>query len=138
MTDSFPEKIGPRAFGALFKVVANTSRGGMAAALLVEDLLEQREQRFRLADDLDPAQASPLRVFLLAVSAAGNDSVRRMATDNFPAADLLEPAAEITSTDETTCAAVLALRFQMAALYLGLAAGTTGGTTTYAPVRPRE
>jgi len=33
---------------------------------------------------------------------------------------------------------LLALRFQMAALYLGLAAGTTGGTTTYAPARPRE
>lgn len=88
-------------------------------------------------DDLDPAQASPLRVFLLAVSAAGNDSVRRLATDTFPAADLLDPAAEITA-DETTCAAVLALRFQLAALYLGLAAGTTGGTTTYAPARPRE
>ena len=38
----------------------------------------------------------------------------------------------------TTCAAVLALRFQLAALYLGLAAGTTGGSTTYAPAKPRE
>ena len=42
-----------------------------------------------------------------------------------PAADLLAPAEEITA-DETTCAAVLALRFELAALYLGLAAGTTG------------
>jgi hypothetical protein len=88
-------------------------------------------------DELDPAQASPLRVFLLAVSAAAADPVRRLAVDAFPAADLLDPAEQITA-DETTCAAVLALRFQMAALYLGLAAGTSGGTTTYAPARPRE
>ena len=88
-------------------------------------------------DDLDPAQSSPLRVFLLAVSATMADPVRRVAVDTFPAADLLDPAAELTA-DETTCATVLALRFQLAALYLGLAAGTTGGTTTYAPARPRE
>jgi hypothetical protein len=88
-------------------------------------------------DDLDPSQASPLRVFLLAISATASDPVRRVATEAFPAADLLDPAEEITA-DETTCAAVLALRFQLAALYLGLAAGTTGGTTTYAPARPRE
>jgi hypothetical protein len=88
-------------------------------------------------DDLDPAQVSPLRVFLLAVSATAADPVRRLAQDAFPAADLLDPAGEITA-DETTCAAVLALRFQLAALYLGLAAGTTGQATTYAPARPRE
>ena len=88
-------------------------------------------------DDVDPAQVSPLRVFLLAVSATASDPVRRLAHEAFPAADVLEPADEITA-DETTCAAVLALRFQLAALYLGLAAGTTGGTTTYAPARPRE
>jgi hypothetical protein len=63
--------------------------------------------------------------------------VRRVAVDTFPAADVLDLSDELTA-DETTCAAVLALRFQLAALYLGLAAGTTGGTTTYAPARPRE
>ncbi|HEY7591750.1 MAG TPA: hypothetical protein VH969_01245 [Actinophytocola sp.] len=88
-------------------------------------------------EDADPAAVSPLRVFLLAVSAVASDPVRRVAVDTFPAADLLDPAEEITA-DETTCAAVLALRFQLAALYLGLAAGTTGGTTTYGPARPRE
>jgi hypothetical protein len=88
-------------------------------------------------DDLDPAQVSPLRVFLLAVSAVATDPVRRLAVDAFPTADVLAPADEITA-DETTYAAVLALRFQLAALYLGLAAGTTGGTTRYAPARPRE
>ncbi len=88
-------------------------------------------------DDLDPAQVSPLRVFLLAVRATSADPARRLAVDTFPAADLLAPAEEITA-DETGCAAVLALRFQLAALYLGLAAGTTGGSTFYAPARPRE
>lgn len=88
-------------------------------------------------DDLDPAQVSPLRVFLLAVRAAAPDPVRRLAVDTFPAADLLSVSDEITA-DETTCAAVLALRLQLAALYLGLAAGTTGGSTFYAPARPRE
>jgi hypothetical protein len=88
-------------------------------------------------DDLHPSQASPLRVFLLAVSAGAADPARRLATETFPAADLLTPAEEITA-DETTCAAVLALRFQLAALYLGLAAGTAGGSPFYAPARPRE
>jgi len=89
-------------------------------------------------NDLDPAQVSPLRVFLLAVSAAAVDPVRRLAVDTFPAADLLAPAEELAA-DETACAAVLALRFQLAALYLGLASGTTGGSTSYyAPTRPRE
>ena len=88
-------------------------------------------------DDLDPAQVSPLRVFLVAVQATAMDPARRLAAETFPAADLLAPAEEITA-DETTCAAVLALRFQLAALYLGLAAGTAGGSTFYAPARPRE
>lgn len=88
-------------------------------------------------DDLEPSAVSPLRTFLLAVSALPNDPVRRMAADMLPDADLLAPAEEITA-DTTACAAVLALRFELAALYLGLAAGTTGGATRYTPARPRE
>lgn len=88
-------------------------------------------------DDLDPAQVSPLRTFLLAIRANPADPIRRLAGDRLSAADVLAPAEEITA-DETACAAVLALRFELAALYLGLAAGTTGGTARYAPARPRE
>ncbi|MFC4853522.1 hypothetical protein [Actinophytocola glycyrrhizae] len=88
-------------------------------------------------DDLDPSAVSPLRAFLLAVSALPTDPVRRTAADMLPDADLIAPAEEITA-DMTACAAVLALRFELAALYLGFAAGTTGGTTRYAPARPRE
>ncbi|MFL6126929.1 hypothetical protein [Actinophytocola sp.] len=88
-------------------------------------------------DDLEPASVSPLRTFLLAVSALPTDPVRHLAADMLPDADLIAPAEEMTA-DTTACAAVLALRFELAALYLGLAAGTTGGTTRYTPARPRE
>lgn len=88
-------------------------------------------------DDLTPSQVSPLRAFLLAVRSTPGDNVRRLAEEMLPNADVIAPAEEITA-DETACAAVLALRFELAALYLGLAAGTTGGTSRYVPARPRE
>jgi hypothetical protein len=85
-------------------------------------------------DDLDPGQASPLRVFLLAVRSTPGDPVRRLAAETLPGADVLAPVEEI-SADVPACAAVLALRFELAALYLGLAAGTTGGSGRYASAR---
>jgi hypothetical protein len=88
-------------------------------------------------DDFDPSAASPLRAFLLAIRSNPADAIRRLAEDMLPNADVVALAEEITA-DETACAAVLALRFELAALYLGLATGTTGGTTRYAPARPRE
>ncbi|SER83756.1 hypothetical protein [Actinokineospora terrae] len=83
-------------------------------------------------DSFDGPAALPPRVLLLAVRAQPDDPVRRQAHETLPAADLIAPAEEITA-DEPTRAAVLALRFELAALYLGLAAGTTGGTGRYAP-----
>ncbi|WP_018682345.1 hypothetical protein [Actinokineospora enzanensis] len=83
-------------------------------------------------DDVDGSVGAPPRVLLLAVRARPGDPVRRQATETLPGADVLAPAEEITA-DEPTCAAVLALRFELAALYLGLAAGTTGGSGRYAP-----
>jgi hypothetical protein len=85
-------------------------------------------------DDLDPGQVSPLRVFLLAVRSAAGDPVRRLAAETLPGADLLDPAEE-TGADAPACAAVLGLRFELAALYLGLAAGTTGGSGRYVSAR---
>jgi len=85
-------------------------------------------------DDLDPGQVSPLRVFLLAVRSAPGDPVRRQAAETLPGADVLAPFEEI-SADAPACAAVLALRFELAALYLGLASGTTGGSGRYASAR---
>jgi hypothetical protein len=85
-------------------------------------------------DELEPGQASPLRVFLLAIRSAPGDPVRRLAAETLPGADVLAPIEEI-SADAPACAAVLALRFELAALYLGLAAGTTGGSGRYASAR---
>ncbi|WP_026424955.1 SIS domain-containing protein [Actinokineospora inagensis] len=83
-------------------------------------------------DDFAGPTAAPPRVVLLAVRAQPHDPVRRQAYETLPNADLIAPAEEITA-DEPTRAAVLALRFELAALYLGLAAGTTGGSGRYAP-----
>jgi len=83
-------------------------------------------------DDFDGPAASPPRVLLLAVRSMPGDASRLLAAETLPGADLIAPAEEI-SADDATCAAVLALRFELAALYLGLAAGTTGGTGRYAP-----
>jgi hypothetical protein len=82
-------------------------------------------------DDLDPGQVSPLRVFLLAVRTAPGDPVRRQAAETLPGAEVIALMEEI-SADAAACAAVLALRFELAALYLGLASGTTGGSGRYA------
>ncbi|MEV4319262.1 hypothetical protein [Actinocrispum sp. NPDC049592] len=87
-------------------------------------------------DDPDDFAGDPtamLRVQLLAVSAGpAADAARHMAADTLPGADVLVPAEEVTA-DEPVRAAVLALRFELAALYLGLAAGTIGGSGRYAP-----
>lgn len=87
-------------------------------------------------DDPDDYVGDPtamLRVQLLAVAAGPvADAARHMAAETLPGADVLVPADEV-GADEPTRAAVLALRFELAALYLGLAAGTIGGSGRYAP-----
>jgi hypothetical protein len=84
-------------------------------------------------DDLDGPAMAPLRVLLLAIRSIPGDPARAHAAATLPGADLLVPGEEITAADEPTLAAVLALRFELAALYLGLAAGTAGGSGRYAP-----
>jgi hypothetical protein len=74
-----------------------------------------------------------VRVLLLAVRQGQQAQYAlRAAQDTLPGADVLEPAEEVTGGD-AVCAALLALRFELAALYLGLAAGTLGGSGLYAP-----
>ncbi|GAA3843677.1 hypothetical protein GCM10022243_07710 [Saccharothrix violaceirubra] len=83
--------------------------------------------------DPDDEVDQPLRVVLLAVRKGRQaEYARRVAADALAGADVLEPAEEVTG-DDAVCAAVLALRFELAALYLGLAAGTLGGPGRYAP-----
>ena len=69
----------------------------------------------------------PIRLVLLSIiTGQAADHVRRHAGELLPSADVQAPADEITA-DDAGRAAVLALRFELAALYLGLAAGTIGG-----------
>jgi hypothetical protein len=85
--------------------------------------------------DDQPEGTAPLRVQLLAVRQGPEaQAAKRAAEDALPGADLMEPADE-TSGGDAVCAAMLALRFELAALYLGLAAGTLGGPVPPAPVR---
>lgn len=75
-----------------------------------------------------------LRVQLLAVRQGPEaQAAKQAALDALPGADLMEPADEVSGGD-AVCAAMLALRFELAALYLGLAAGTLGGPGSIAPV----
>lgn len=68
-----------------------------------------------------------LRVMLLAVADDQDAARTRLAAaDLLPGADLLEPAEEIAG-DTAVRAAVLALRFELTAVYLGLATGALGG-----------
>jgi hypothetical protein len=84
-------------------------------------------------DDVDNDPTSRLRVLLLSVRTDEvAEHTRRSALGTLSNADVLTPAEEIAG-DESTLAAVLALRFELAACYLGLAAGTIGGSGRHAP-----
>lgn len=80
------------------------------------------------ADPDDPGRSQPrLRVLLIAARTGPSVAATRMAAaDMFGTADIVDIADEIEG-DEATRAAVLALRFELAAVYLGLATGTIGG-----------
>ncbi|HTI22380.1 MAG TPA: hypothetical protein VL652_15400 [Kutzneria sp.] len=82
--------------------------------------------------DPDDEQLTQPRVLLLSVSRGdAAEATRRAAEATLAGADVIR-LDEVTGGD-ATCAAVLALRFELAALYLGLAAGTIGGPGYFAP-----
>jgi hypothetical protein len=60
------------------------------------------------------------------------EAARYEASHTLPGAGIIAPADEIVG-DEPVRAGVLALRFELAAVYLGLAAGSMGGAGHYAP-----
>jgi hypothetical protein len=85
------------------------------------------------ADPDDDEQPTQPRVLLLTVSHSDvAEAARRSTEATMPGADMILLADEV-SGGEAVCAAVLALRFELAALYLGLAAGTIGGSGYFAP-----
>ncbi|HEX4221908.1 MAG TPA: SIS domain-containing protein [Pseudonocardiaceae bacterium] len=84
----------------------------------------------------DPDDVVPggTRVLLLSITDDPQAIADRIAaTDDLPGADLLQPAEETTG-GAAVRAAVLALRFEMASVYLGLASGMLGGSGRYEPV----
>ncbi|MEU8635529.1 hypothetical protein AB0C38_25480 [Amycolatopsis sp. NPDC048633] len=90
-------------------------------------------ERDIFADPDDPSGDIPTRVLLLSVrTGPATDAARFQAEDLLPGADVIAPAEEIEA-DEIVRAAVLALRFELAAVYLGLAAGSIGGAGRFAP-----
>ncbi|HEY4018384.1 MAG TPA: SIS domain-containing protein [Pseudonocardiaceae bacterium] len=85
------------------------------------------------ADPDDVVPGGP-RVLLLSITDEPEAIANRLAaTDDLPGADLLQPAEETTG-GAAVRAAVLALRFEMASVYLGLASGMLGGSGRYEPV----
>ncbi|MDT8911541.1 SIS domain-containing protein [Amycolatopsis sp. PS_44_ISF1] len=95
-----------------------------------------RAEQDIFADPADPAtapDAAATRVLLLAVrSGHAAEAARFEAAELLPGVDVLAPAEEFES-DEIVRAAVLALRCELAAVYLGLAAGRIGGAGRYEP-----
>lgn len=84
--------------------------------------------------DPDEAPANLLRVLLLSILTDQQAETATMtAADLLPGADLLAPEEE-TAGGPAVRAAVLALRFEMTAVYLGLATGALGGPGRYAPL----
>lgn len=80
-----------------------------------------------------PTGPAPLRAILVAVrTGPAAVAARQRAEERLPAVDVVAPAEEFES-DDATRAAVLALRFELASVYLGLAAGTIGGAGRYTP-----
>ncbi|WP_142001782.1 hypothetical protein [Amycolatopsis cihanbeyliensis] len=110
-------------------------RQAMARPALLRAAITGTSERDIFADPEDePMSTAPPRVLLLAVNdGPAADATRYRAEQLLPGADVLAPAGEIEAA-EPARAAVLALRLEMAAIYLGLATGTIGGAG-YAPTR---
>jgi hypothetical protein len=123
------------ALGAFAGLVCDAAdyRQALARPALHRAALAGTGERDIFADpDLEPEGLKP-RVLLLALHAGPTaDAARYEASHTLPGAGVLAPSDEIGG-DEPVRAGVLALRFELAAVYLGLAAGSMGGAGHYAP-----
>jgi hypothetical protein len=105
---------------------------GLTEVALHRAAADAAAERGIFADPYEDAPASaPPRVFLLGVELSERSHAwREHAQGLLPGAEVLtcadDTAPEVAS-DPAVCAAVLALRCELAACYLGLAAGTLGG-----------
>lgn len=122
------------AFAAHAAVVCDVEdyRQALARPALRRAALSGGVDRDIFADPDEGAGATP-RVLLLSVrTGPAAEAARYQAEDLLPGGDVIAPAEEI-ETDEIVRAAVLALRFELAAVYLGLAVGSIGGAGRYTP-----
>ncbi|WP_376768918.1 hypothetical protein [Amycolatopsis acididurans] len=120
--------------GAFAGVVCDAAdyRQAKARPALLRSALGGGEQDIFADPDFDDAGLKP-RVLLLAVHTGQTaDATRHEASHTLPGAGVIAPADEIAGP-EPVRAGVLALRFELAAVYLGLAAGSLGGAGQYAP-----
>lgn len=110
-------------------------RQAMARPVLHRFAAETEGGRDIFADpDIPSEEGTPPRVLLLTVrTGPAVEGARYRAREMLPSADVLVPAEEFEA-DDAGHAAVLALRFEFAALYLGLASGTIGGAGRATPV----
>ncbi|WP_394359670.1 hypothetical protein [Amycolatopsis sp. SB7-3] len=122
------------AFAAHAAVVCDVEdyRQALARPALRRAALSGGVDRDIFADPEEGAGPTP-RVLLLSVrTGPAAEAARYQAEDLLPGGDVIAPAEEI-ETDEIVRAAVLALRFELAAVYLGLAVGSIGGAGRYTP-----
>ncbi|OXM50896.1 hypothetical protein CFP71_26470 [Amycolatopsis thailandensis] len=122
------------AFAAHAAVVCDVEdyRQALARPALRRAALSGGVERDIFADPEEGVGSTP-RVLLLSVrTGPATEAARYQAEDLLPGADVIAPAEEI-ETDEIVRAAVLALRFELAAVYLGLAVGSIGGAGRYTP-----
>jgi hypothetical protein len=108
-------------------------RQALARPALRRAALTGNSERDIFADPDDQPSGPRPRVLLLAVrTGPAADAARYQAQDMLPGVDLIAPADEIEA-DEAIRAGILALRFELAAVYLGLAAGSIGDAGRYTP-----
>ncbi|WP_181777437.1 hypothetical protein [Amycolatopsis pittospori] len=122
------------AFAAHAAVVCDVEdyRQALARPALRRAALSGGVERDIFADPEEGVGVAP-RVLLLSVrTGPATEAARYQAEDLLPGADVIAPAEEIEA-DEIVRAAVLALRFELAAVYLGLAVGSIGGAGRYTP-----
>jgi hypothetical protein len=121
------------AFAAHAGIVCDVEdyRQALARPALRRAALAGNSERDIFADPDDERSGPRPRVLLLAVrTGPAADAARYQAQDMLPGVDWIAPVEEIDA-DEPIRAGVLALRFELAAVYLGLAAGSIGEAGRY-------
>ncbi|WP_211225505.1 hypothetical protein [Amycolatopsis nigrescens] len=124
------------AFGAHAATVCDVSdyRQALAKPALHRAAVLSSGARDIFADPDEAGGDVRMRALLLSVrTGPAADAARFEAAERLPGGDPIALADEIgeVTPDEAVRAGVLALRFELAAVYLGLAAGSMGGTGQY-------